>query len=448
MTFLTMPHVNEKSFALQPNAIRTVINADDFVSEKCFPSTHCSGIVADQAQAMPQVWALGVRHPPLRIALITETYAPERNSIASTLKRLFQGLRNRGHQLQVICPQRAGRGRVIAELGATWLPVLGLRVPGYTEVGFGLPAGQRLRRLWQDAPPDVVYVATQGPLGWSAVKEARRQGIPVVARFPSPIQEATGHYPGNWLENTVSAYLRRFHHGTAATLVSTAVQQQDLVRRGFHGVEVLRRGVDSTLYHPKRRSEVMRAGWNVGKDDMAVIYVGPVAPEGNLALAIRAFRAIKRIHPRARFVLVGDGPLTGEVWEENPDFIFCGDHCGLSLANHYASGDLLLFPSLTETFSNTLLEAMASGLAVVAYNSAANQVGIQHLETGVLAESGDEAGFIAEAVELASDQSLRTNLRRAARIWAEAFSWSHIVEDFECLLRRHVYSKQVERSRC
>lgn len=448
MTFLTNPLVNETRSAQPCEVARTIAHADDLSPGNLPACTRYPGRALAHRQALSPSWEKGARRSLLRIALITETYAPERNRIANTLKRLFQGLRNRGHQLQVICPQRAGRGRVIAELGATWLPVMGFRMPGYSALRFGLPAGQRLRRLWQEVRPDIVYIATQGPLGWAAAQEARRQGIPVVTGFHAPFRGTTGRYPGDWIVSTVTAYLRRFNNRTATTLVSTPIQQQDLVERGFQSVEVLRQGVDSALYHPKRRNDVLRAGWGVGRDDVAVLYVGRIAAEENLALAVRTFRAIEKVHPSARFVLVGNGPLAGELWEQNPDFIFCGDHCGLSLANHYASGDLLLFPSLTETSSNTLLDAMASGLAVVAFNHAARHVGVQHLETGVLAELGDEAGFVEEAVELASDQSLRTNLRRAARLSAEAFSWSQIVEDFEGLLRRHVSGRRVERTWC
>jgi len=377
------------------------------------------------------------RSTALRIAIVTETFAPEINGVAMTLKRLAQGLRSRGHALQLISPQHPGRGRFVTALGATWLSVAGLPLPGYSALRFGLPARRRVRRLWQAARPDVVYVATQGPLGWAAAREARRQGIPVVSGFHTNFHVYTRHYKLSWLENTVTAYLRRFHNQTAGTLVPTVAQQSDLQRLGFRNVDVLQRGVDSALYHPRRRDALLRAGWGVCKDDLAVIYVGRIAAEKNLALAVRAFRAIQKSCPGARFVLVGDGPLAGELWEENPDFIFCGAQCGLNLAQHYASGDLFLFPSLTETFGNVVLEAMASGLALVAYNRAAARVCVQHRENGWLVEPGDEAAFIEGAVALATDHALRANIRRAARVCAEAWAWPQVVDNFEQWLRRH-----------
>lgn len=373
----------------------------------------------------------------LRIAIVSETFAPEINGVAMTLKRLAQGLRSRGHELQLISPQRPGRGRFVTALGATWLPVAGLPLPGYSALRFGLPVRRRVRRLWQAARPDVVYVATQGPLGWAAAREARRQGIPVVSGFHTNFHVYTRHYKLSWLESAVTAYLRRFHNHTAGTLVPTAAQQTDLERLGFRNVEVLQRGVDSTLYHPKRRDSLLRAGWGVCKNELAVIYVGRIAAEKNLELAVRAFRAIQNVCPSARFIVVGDGPLAGELWEDNPDFIFSGAQCGLSLAQHYASGDLFLFPSLTETFGNVVLEAMASSLALVAYNRAAARVCVQHGENGWLAEPGDEASFIAGAVELATHHALRANIRRAARVCAEAWAWPQVVDNFERWLRRH-----------
>lgn len=373
-----------------------------------------------------------------RIAIVTETFAPEINGVAMTLKRLVQGLRARGHELQLVAPQRLARGEVLASLGVAWLPVAGLPLPGYPALRFGLPARRKLRRLWLTTRPDVVYVATQGPLGWAAVGEARRLGIPVVSGFHTNFHVYARHYKLRWLESTVVACLRYFHNRTSGTLVPTQAQREELQRLEFRNVDVLRRGVDNALYHPKRRDYLLRAGWGVCKDDLAVIYVGRIAAEKNLNLAIRAFRAIQKVRPDARFVLVGDGPLASDLWEANPDFIFCGMSSGLALAKHYASGDLFLFPSLTETFGNVVLEAMASGLALVAYDRAAARVCVQHQENGWIVEPDDEAGFIAGAVTLATDTTLRNNVRKSARVCAEAFGWPQVVSEFERLLCQHV----------
>ncbi len=318
---------------------------------------------------------------PLHIGIVTETYPPEVNGVAMTLGRLAAVLRGHGHHVSVVCPRRNGRGGNDPDLRE----VPGLPLPGYRGLRFGLPAAGILQRLWRQQPPDALYVATQGPLGASAVRAARRCGIPVVSGFHTNFHTYCRHYHARWMEPAVFAYLRRFHNRTGATLAPTEALRADLAAHGLRNVEVLGRGIDTELFTPARRDARLRADWGVEEDAPAVIYVGRLAAEKNLQLAVRAFHALRDVQPGARFVLVGDGPLAARLHAEHPDFIFCGMRTGTELAAHYASGDLFLFPSLTETFGNVLLEALASGLAVVAYDHAAASQHIRAHENGLIA---------------------------------------------------------------
>jgi glycosyltransferase involved in cell wall biosynthesis len=153
---------------------------------------------------------------------------------------------------------------------------------------------------------------------------------------------------------------------------------------GLKNVSVLGRGVDRQLFTPERRCAALRHKWGVSDNELVVLSVGRIAPEKNLGLAIAAYHAMQRCSNSMRFVLVGDGPLRVTLQKAHPDLLFCGVHTGEQLARHYASADVFLFPSETETFGNVTLEAMASGLVVVAYNYAAAHMHITHGETGVL----------------------------------------------------------------
>jgi glycosyltransferase involved in cell wall biosynthesis len=237
------------------------------------------------------------------------------------------------------------------------------------------------------------------------------------------------------MEPAVLAYLRRFHNRTGATLAPTEALRAELAARGLRNVQVLGRGIDTALFTPARRDARLRAAWGVADDAIAVIYVGRLAAEKNLQLAVSAFRALQGVRPEARFVLVGDGPLAAQLQAEHPDFIFCGMQTGEALAAHYASGDLFLFPSLTETFGNVLLEALASGLAVVAYDYAAAGQHIRSYENGVTAPCGNEALFLHQALALLTDGALRQTVRAQARRHALTQSWQQIGAQFETLLR-------------
>ena len=316
---------------------------------------------------------------------MTETYPPEINGVALTLARLAGGLRARGHAVSVVRPRQPSDGRVGGERGRDpeLTLVRGFGLPAYKEVRVGLPAAGTLRDCWNERRPDAVYVATEGPLGWSAVRTANRLGVPVFSGFHTNFADYAGHYGLGWLAPVVQGYLRRLHNRTRGTLVASAELRRRLLGIGFNGVHVLGRGVDGELFDPARRSAGLRATWGAGSKDLVALYVGRLAPEKNVPLAVEAYRAMQRVQSAARCVIVGDGPLRGELEKAHPDLVFCGMRTGADLAAHYASADVFLFPSETETFGNVTLEAMASGLVVVAYDYAAARIHVAHGESGV-----------------------------------------------------------------
>lgn len=167
-----------------------------------------------------------------------------------------------------------------------------------------------------------------------------------------------------------------------------------------------------------------------------MIHVGRIAAEKNLALLARSFRALQERYPeqRLKLIMVGDGPQRASLQKELPDAVFCGVQRDQTLAAHYASADLFLFPSLSETFGNVLLEALASGLAVVAYDQAAAAQHIRHGHNGALAMPGDEEAFIDSACWLLEDQETLRRVRLNARQHAGRQGWPAIVEQFETYL--------------
>jgi glycosyltransferase involved in cell wall biosynthesis len=374
--------------------------------------------------------------PRLRICVVSETYPPEVNGVALTLARCVDALRDRGHQVVVVRPQQGSQAAQDDELLTTSLPI-----PGYSALRMGMPAASRLRRLWQECRPDVVHVITEGPLGWSALHTARAMHLPVVADFHTNFHAYGRHYGWGWLTSLIYRYLRSFHNAAQLTLVPTRGMRERLIADGFRRLEVVARGVDTGLFHPGQRDPALRTQWGLGPDDLAVLYVGRMAAEKNLPLVLQAFEVIKRERPDARLILVGDGPARQSLEAESRQHIYAGIRRGEDLARHYASADLFLFPSLTETFGNVTLEAMASGLAVVAYDYAAAAEHMVHGESGWLVPFDDPSAFIDGAELLANSPALLGRVGAAAAATCLALDWDRVVDDLERALVRTVHAE-------
>ncbi|MBI4984246.1 MAG: glycosyltransferase family 1 protein [Rhodocyclales bacterium] len=371
---------------------------------------------------------------PLRVALVTETYPPEINGVAMTLGRMVDGLRRRGHAVHLVRPRQT-RHEVPAQADAfTETLVRGLPIPRYEGLRFGLPARTALLAAWQRQRPDIVHVATEGPLGWSALNAARTLQLPVSSGFHTNFDAYSRHYGLGWLRQPIFGYLRHLHNRSDATLVPTHELERDLTAQGFRNLRVVSRGVDIRLFNPGRRSDGLRAAWGAGPDDLVVCYVGRLAPEKNIGLALAAFAAIREARPDAKFVFVGNGPLRKALAARHPEHIFAGLRRDVDLAEHYAAADLFLFPSLTETFGNVTAEALASGLGVVAYACAAAADLIEDGFNGRLVPPGDEAAFIAAAATLAGDRAELVRLRHFAAPSVAHLDWELIHDGFAAAL--------------
>ena len=370
----------------------------------------------------------------LRIAFVTETYPPEVNGVANTAVRFVEGLRARNHEIQLVRPRQSRSDLAGEATGYHEVLMRGLPIPRYPGLKMGLPARQALLGLWSHARPDLVHIVTEGPLGWSALRAAHKLRIPVTSDFRTNFHAYSRHYGLGWLQKPIAAYLKKFHNRTLLTLVPTDTLQQELMARGFRNCRVVARGVDTQQFTPARRSESLRAAWGAEPADMVFIHVGRLAPEKNLEPVLLAYERIRQFAPRSKLVFVGDGPARAQLSQRCPNAIYAGMRHGNELAAYYASGDVFLFSSMTETFGNVTLEAMASGLAVVAYDYAAAAQHIRHSVSGVLAGFDDAEDFVRAAAALAATPERIARIGAAARTAAEELSWVRVVGQFENLL--------------
>lgn len=370
----------------------------------------------------------------LNIALITETYLPEVNGVAITIARMVEGLRERGHHLHLIRPRQHAQDVAVQSAGYTETLFNGMPIPGYATLNIGLPAKARLVKLWTAQRPDIVHIATEGPLGWSALAAARKLKLPVSSDFHTNFQNYTAHYGLAWLRKPMAAYLRHFHNKAGCTLVPTRALHHELTQDGYQNVRVVARGVDTTLFNPAKRDAALRSAWGADEDTPVVILVSRIAAEKNLPVVFAAFANMQQVDARAKLVIVGDGPARAELQAQHPEVIFAGMQTGEALAKHYASGDIFLYPSLTETYGNVTVEAMASGLATVAYDYAAAHQHIRHNVNGLLAPYADTAAFIAQAQGLISNMARVKSLRLAAQQALAELTWQHVMSDMEAVL--------------
>lgn len=379
--------------------------------------------------------------PPRHFAIVSETWRPQVNGVANTLGRLSDGLLAGGNQLQVIRPAQPGESPGVTTKGAVQqLLVKGLPIPGYAQLQFGLPAYGRILNHWREQRPDSIYLATEGPLGWSALRVAHRLRIPVISGFHTNFQQYSEHYRLGLLHRPVSAYLRWFHNQTLVTLSASTTQQHELTRMGINNPMLLGRGVDCELFHPSHRDTALRQQWGVGENDLVLLHVGRLAAEKNLQLLQRSWQYAQKQCPagiRLRMVVVGDGPQREQLQRAIPDAVFTGALSGAGLAAAYASGDIFLFPSLTETFGNVVTEAMASGLAVIAYDTAAAHQHIRDRYSGCLAPPGNEEQFLANLGWLFKDREGLRGVRMHARHRACQLDWPAVQRRFEGYLQRH-----------
>lgn len=376
-------------------------------------------------------------HPSLRVALVTETYPPEINGVAMTLACLVAGLQARGHDVQLLRPRQApdAQGQRPGN-GLEEVLMRGLPIPKYPHLRMGLPAKKHLLSLWTARRPDLVHIATEGPLGWSALQAARKLRLPVSSDFRTNFDAYSRHYGVGWLQKPIAAYLRKFHNQANCTMVPTEQLRRSLDGQGFERLHVVARGIDTAMFNPAHRDASLRAQWGVGEHDRVVLSVGRLAAEKNLGLLVDAFQAMRAVDPRLKLVLVGDGPQRAELQQRCPGAWFVGSQTGQALSRHYASADVFLFPSLTETYGNVTPEALASGLAVLAFEHAAASELIRSGHNGLLAPLGDAAAFVRRAVDMAANPELCQQLAQQARASVITRDWASISTQVESLWAR------------
>jgi phosphatidylinositol alpha 1,6-mannosyltransferase len=366
-----------------------------------------------------------VRHADprsLRLALFTDSYPPQLNGVALLLGRLVEAVRSRGATVRVYTTSDPAGAE--ADDVRRWPSVA---FWAYPEHRLALPTQPRVRRELRAWRPTVVHAASPFGMGLAARAAARALGVAFVTSYHTNWSAYSSFYQMGALRGTAWHYLRWFHNGGARTYCPTQAVQDELAARGFQHMALWSRGVDSARFNPSYRSPALRTRLGVSNDMVLAIYVGRLGAEKGLGVALRGMREVMRAAPgRVRCAIAGDGPYAEEARKLAPEgTVFMGRLTGDALSEFYASADVFVFPSATDTFGNVLLEAMASGLPVVAADvGPTRELLAEH--PGVTFAPGDAADFARQLLELVRNGGRRASLGRNALGFARRCPWDRV----------------------
>jgi phosphatidylinositol alpha 1,6-mannosyltransferase len=381
----------------------------------------------------------------MRVVYCTDTYPPQVNGVSIVTALSVAGLTRRGWECAVAAPRYPGTVR--ASQGVVPAPVAGesellnlpsLPVPGYPEVRLAVRGQAAVTELIERFRPDLVHCETEFTLGWMGRRAAGSAGLPVVSSYHTDFGRYAEAYGLPWLRRTVTAYLRRFHERSGRVYTPSAVSRRELLQLGLENVEIWGRGVDTTLFHPGRRSQSLRAEMGMGSR-FTFLYVGRLAPEKRVDVVVEAFRQASALVPEGviHLIIAGTGPREADLRAAAPSGVaFLGFLERESrLPDLYANCDAFVFASVTETLGLVVLEAMASGLPVIAAPEGGVRDHIRDGVNGLTYSAGDAAAMARAMVLLTTEWDFTRQLAHNARRTAEGLSWDRELDRLDASYR-------------
>lgn len=356
----------------------------------------------------------------MRIALFTETFLPNVNGVANTLCRLLDYLQAHGHEAILFAPQGAPESYAGAEV----VPLGGMPFPLYPEVNFTPPQFGITERLRQFRP-DLLHLVSPVVFGVVGPTVARSLRLPILSSYHTDLAAYSHHYGLAFIKNALMSYLRWIHNRTRITLCPSRATLNDLRRQGFRRLKVWGRGVDTTRFHPSYRNESWRESIGVKPDENLLLYVGRLGREKRVDMLAESLRGLKQV----RMVIVGDGPARADLEQRMRGLPvhFTGYLKGEDLSTAYASSDVFVFPSDTETFGQVVQEAMASGLPVVGARSGGTLDLVQEGVTGSLFEPGVASDLRFKLRAMTDNEAVRRSMGENGRAFAEQRSWPSVL---------------------
>ncbi|MEC0167523.1 glycosyltransferase family 1 protein [Paenibacillus graminis] len=383
----------------------------------------------------------------MRLALFTDTFLPQTNGVARTLGQLTAHLNRRGIEHLLFTPKSAPEDSYPDPVR----PVASIPFFLYPECRLALPSMSSIQSQLNAFQPDLLHMSTPFNIGLCGLRYAHRQGLPHVASYHTHFDRYLEYYRMRRIVPLYWRYMKWFHRSCGATFAPSWETAEILREQGFERLRLWSRGIDCRQYSPdKRQAASVKERYGIAVP-LVLLYVGRIAPEKDIATLLHALQLLpESVAAGVHLLVVGDGPLLPELRARAPrNVTFTGAKHGEELAELYASADLFVFPSSTETFGNVVLEAMASGLPVVAAGAGGSKELVMPGVTGVLFQPHDPGSLAEELCRMSSDSMLRTAMGSEGRRQALGRSWEQIfdglIRDYEEIIdsRRIKASAQI-----
>ena len=380
----------------------------------------------------------------MSIAIFTDNDFAKTNGVTTTLNAL---LRHTPPDLRVRIYTMSDL--VVDEPQYLALASMSAPIPFYREMRMYVPRMREFRRRLAADQVQLLHLTTPGPMGLAGRYLALRRGLPLVGSFHTNLGEYTAILSGSrGLGRSMDTYMRWLYGACEGVLVPSRDTLDRLVRRGWREdlLSIWSRGVDTVLFSPARRSAALRERWRVCDRRPAVLYAGRVSKEKGLDLLEPLVSLLHRHRISHRLIIVGDGPMTGELKERCPDAVFTGELAHRDVAIAMASADVMVFPSQTDTAGNVVLEAQACGLPVIVANAGGPRENMRPGETGYVCRAGEADDFCWRIAALLSDPPHRAAMARSARAYAEGRTWSAALQPVFTLYRSALAGRPASRT--
>ncbi|MFT3983295.1 MAG: glycosyltransferase family 1 protein [Lachnospiraceae bacterium] len=358
----------------------------------------------------------------MKVALFTDTYLPQINGVTNTLNMLTRYYTEHGIDYKIFVPNydtASGDYNIERFYSIKFLL--------YPENRIAFPNTFRISSTLSDFHPDIIHIMTEFNMGMAGLNYGKKHGIPTVSNYTTNFSQYSDYYGLNFLKQPIWNYLKWFHSQNDIALCPSLAAQKLLHLQGIHNTRIFSRGIDSASFHPKYRSNQLRERLGIS-DKVTFLYVGRVSYEKDLDILSESYEAIHRKYKNhVAMIITGDGPLLEKCKQTFPkDTIFTGFKKGRELSQLYASSDIFVCPSSTETFGNVVLEAMSSGIPVIGANAGGVGEIIQSGVTGMKFSERNSSELIQCMAELVEDIDLRDYLKINGKEFASGRSWEKI----------------------